>query len=96
MPDDRVSLRNYLPVLLSAGIALYFVFLILVSQFKLDYVLVGVFVELFTIPALAALLGYCGYNIWRGFRAPRGQRRVHWMAVAILVGCMVMLGWMSF
>jgi len=66
-----------------------------VNYFQLDFVLIGVFVELLTIPALLSLVGYCGYNFWKGFKGEKEQRPVHWVAVGLLLGCMGMLAWAS-
>jgi uncharacterized membrane-anchored protein len=73
----------------------YFVLLQLAIHFKLDFVLIGVFVELLTIPALLSLVGYCGYNFWKAFKADKAQRPVHWVAVGLLLACMGMLVWVS-
>lgn len=87
---------RFRPVYFSLLLLAYFTALLLVNYFALDFVLIGVFTELLTIPALLALVGYLGYNCWQGFRAERRQRGIHWLAVAVLLGCIIMLGWKSF
>jgi len=89
------NIAQWRPVLFSLLLLTYFVGLLLVNYFKLDFVLIGVFVELLTIPALLALVGYFGYNFWRGFKADREQRPVHWAAAGLLLACMGMLVWAS-
>jgi uncharacterized membrane-anchored protein len=73
----------------------YFVALLLVNYFQLDFVLIGVFVELLTIPALLSVVIYCGYNFWQGVKGEKSQRPIHWIAVGLLLGCMGMLVWGS-
>lgn len=87
---------RFRPVYFSLLLLAYFTALLLVNYFALDFVLIGVLTELLTIPALLALVGYLGYNCWRGFRAEREQRGIHWMAVAILASCAFLLWWLIF
>jgi uncharacterized membrane-anchored protein len=86
------SLRR---VFFSLILIAYFVALLLVNYFQLDFVLIGVFVELLTIPALLSVVIYCGYNFWQGVKGEKSQRPIHWIAVGLLLGCMGMLVWGS-
>lgn len=90
------SPSRFRPVFFSLLLLAYFTALLLVNYFELDFVLIGVIGELLTIPALLALIAYLGYNFWRAFRAERRQRGIHWIAVALLLSCVIMLGWKSF
>ena len=83
------------PIFISMILIAYFIALFLVNYFQLDFVLIGVFVELLTIPALLAVVIYCGYNFWQGFKAEKGQRPIHWAAFGLLLACMGMLVWSS-
>lgn len=89
-------LTRFRPVLFSLLLLTYFVGLLLVNYFRLDFVLIGVFVELLTIPSLLAVVLYFGFNLWWGVKADKDQRPVHWVAAGLLLGCMIMLGWVSF
>jgi hypothetical protein len=84
------------PIFFSLLLITYFILLFLVNYFQLDFVLIGVFVELLTIPALLAVVIYCGYNFWQGFKGEKEQRPIHWVAAGLLLGCMGMLIWASF
>lgn len=88
----NTSLR---PIFFSLLLIAYFLALFLVNYFQLDFVLIGVFVELLTIPALLAVVVYCGFNFWQGFKAEKHQRPIHWTAFGLLLACMCMLVWSS-
>ncbi|WP_020569876.1 hypothetical protein [Neolewinella persica] len=89
------SSSRLLPVFFSLILLTYFILLQLAIHFELDYVLIGVFVELLTIPALLALVAYLGFNFWKAIRGEKVQRPVHWIAVGLLLVCVGMLVWAS-
>lgn len=89
----NASLR---PIVFSLLLIAYFLALFLVNYYQLDFVLIGVFVELLTIPALLAVVIYCGYNFWQGFKAEKRQRPIHWTAFGLLLVCIGLLVWSSF
>ena len=91
---DNPSTR-FRPIFISLLLIAYFLGLFLVNFFQLDFVLIGVFVELLTIPALLGVVIYGGYNFWRGFKAEKSERPIHWAAFGLLLACMGMLVWSS-
>lgn len=79
------------PFYASLGLLSYFALLLLVNHFKWGFVLIGVFVELLTLPALAALIGLFVYSCYRSFWGAKAQRPVYRMTAGVLVICVLML-----
>ncbi|TXF89766.1 hypothetical protein FUA23_08750 [Neolewinella aurantiaca] len=83
--------NNYTPVLISIGLLVYFLFMIAVSHFQWDFILIGVITELLTLPALGVVLGLFGYSLYRSFRGEVAQRPVFKITAGILFACISML-----
>ena len=69
----------------------YFALLMLVNHFRWDFVLIGVFVELLTLPALAAVGGLFGYSVYRSCWRKDEQRTTYQLSAAVLLVCITML-----
>jgi hypothetical protein len=79
------------PLYISLGILMYFTLLMLVNYFQWDFVLIGVFVELLTIPALLGLVGLLGYSVYRSFWGVSTAQPIYRMTAGVLLVCALML-----
>ncbi len=82
---------NKAPLLVSLGLLTYFFLLILINHFHWDFVLVGVFVELLTLPALAAVIGLLGYSTYRSFSGAKEEKPLYRKTAGVLTICVAML-----
>lgn len=82
---------NKTPLYLSLALLVYFVLLLSASVFEWDFVLIGVFVELLTLPALAGGLALFGYSIYRSLSGDAAQRSVYRQTTGVLTLCALLL-----
>lgn len=90
-PVQEYLVMNKGPLFASFGLLAYFTLLTMVNKFEWDFVLIGVFVELLTLPALAAVVGLLGYSFYRSFRGEAAERPLYRTTAGVLTVCVLML-----
>ena len=70
---------------------IYFITLLIISHFKIRFVLIGVFVELLTIPFILLLLFLTFYSIRKIFKGKMDAKSNSFISLAILITTIVML-----